>query len=381
MSTRTKWLSLSLTLLFQLVFIGTYAAGTGVELYTPYTRISVPPGETINYNIEVINNTSQIQTMPISVVGMPRGWDSDLKSGGWKISQISVLPGKKEKLTLKVDVPLKINKGSYHFKVLAGGYTSLPLNVVVSKRGTYQTEFTTDQPNMKGNSKATFTFKAKLKNSTADNQLYALKADAPRGWNVTIKASYKEVASVNIAPNESKDITIQVKPPSEVKAGTYRIPVTASSGTTSAEIALEVVITGTFNMDLTTPTGLLSTEITAGDQKQVEFLVRNTGSSDLKDINFDVTKPTDWKVTFDPKKIIDLQSGQTTKVMATIQASQKAIAGDYVTKIEAKTPEIGSKAELRVTVKTSMLLGWIGVIIILLALGSVFYLFRKYGRR
>ncbi|GET27022.1 NEW3 domain-containing protein [Prolixibacter sp. NT017] len=381
MSTRTKWLSLSLTLLFQLVFIGTYAAGTGVELYTPYTRISVPPGETINYNIEVINNTSQIQTMPISVVGMPRGWDSQLKSGGWKISQISVLPGKKEKLSLKVDVPLKINKGSYHFKVLAGGYTSLLLNVVVSKRGTYQTEFTTDQPNMKGNSKASFTFKAKLKNSTDNNQLYALKADAPRGWNVTIKASYKEVASVNIAPNAEKDISIQIKPPSEVKAGTYRIPVTASSGTTSAEIALEVVITGTFNMDLTTPTGLLSTDITAGDQKQVEFLVRNTGSSDLKDINFDVTKPTDWKVTFDPKKIIDLQAGKTTKVMATIQASKKAIAGDYVTKIEAKTPEIGTKAELRVTVKTPMLWGWIGVFIILLALGSVFYLFRKYGRR
>lgn len=381
MSTRTKWLSLSLTLLFQLVFIGTYAAGTGVELYTPYTRISVPPGETINYNIEVINNTSQIQTMPISVVGMPRGWDSQLKSGGWKISQISVLPGKKEKLSLKVDVPLKINKGSYHFKVLAGGYTSLLLNVVVSKRGTYQTEFTTDQPNMKGNSKASFTFKAKLKNSTDNNQLYALKADAPRGWNVTIKASYKEVASVNIAPNAEKDISIQIKPPSEVKAGTYRIPVTASSGTTSAEIALEVVITGTFNMDLTTPTGLLSTDITAGDQKQVEFLVRNTGSSDLKDINFDVTKPTDWKVTFDPKKIIDLQAGKTTKVMATIQASKKAIAGDYVTKIEAKTPEIGTKAELRVTVKTPMLWGWIGVFIILLALGSVLYLFRKYGRR
>jgi len=383
MSTRTKWLSLSLTLLFQLVFIGTYAATTGnnVELYTPDTKISVPPGETINYTIQVINNSSEIKTMGISVTGMPRDWTYELKSGGWKISQISVLPGKKETLSLKVDVPLKVNKGNYQFKVLANGFASLPLNVTVSKQGTYKTEFTTDQPNMEGNSKASFTFKANLKNSTADKQLYALEAETPRGWEVTFKASYKEVASVDIDPNSAKDITIQVKPPTEVKAGTYRIPVKATTGTTSADIALEVVITGTFNMDLTTPTGLLSTDITAGDQKQVELLVQNSGSSDLKDIKLDSSNPIDWKVTFDPKEIVILKAGESTKVMATIQASKKAIAGDYVTRLEAKTPEVGTKAEFRITVKTPMLWGWIGVIIIFLALGSVFYLFRKYGRR
>ena len=234
---------------------------------------------------------------------------------------------------------------------------------------------------MEGNSKASFTFKANLKNSTADKQLYALEAETPRGWEVTFKASYKEVASVDIDPNSAKDITIQVKPPTEVKAGTYRIPVKATTGTTSADIALEVVITGTFNMDLTTPTGLLSTDITAGDQKQVELLVQNSGSSDLKDIKLDSSNPIDWKVTFDPKEIVILKAGESTKVMATIQASKKAIAGDYVTRLEAKTPEVGTKAEFRITVKTPMLWGWIGVIIIFLALGSVFYLFRKYGRR
>ena len=134
-------------------------------------------------------------------------------------------------------------------------------------------------------------------------------------------------------------------------------------------------------MELTTPTGLLSTDITAGDQKQVEFMIENTGSSDLKDIRMDVSTPTDWKVTFDPKNIVNLEAGHSTKVMATIQASKKAIAGDYVTKITAKTPEVGSNADLRVTVKTPMLWGWIGVLIIFLALGSVLYLFRKYGRR
>ena len=61
--------------------------------------------------------------------------------------QLSVLPKEKKTFNLKVDVPLKVNKGNYHFVVYAGN-AKLPLDVVVAQQGTYQTEFTTDQPNM-----------------------------------------------------------------------------------------------------------------------------------------------------------------------------------------------------------------------------------------
>lgn len=57
-----------------------------VILYTPYTKISVPPGESINYSIEVINNGDEVINPSISVKGIPRGWDYTLKSGGWSIS-------------------------------------------------------------------------------------------------------------------------------------------------------------------------------------------------------------------------------------------------------------------------------------------------------
>ena len=75
-------------------------AANSVTLYTPYTKISVPPGESINYNIDIINNSSEIQNVEISLSGLPHGWNYVLKSGGWKIGQISVLPGGKQSLTL-----------------------------------------------------------------------------------------------------------------------------------------------------------------------------------------------------------------------------------------------------------------------------------------
>lgn len=58
---------------------------------------------------------------------------------------------------------------------------------MVSKQGTYQSEFTTDQPNMQGNSKSNFTFSTTLRNQTADRQLYALMADA-RGLERGVQA-------------------------------------------------------------------------------------------------------------------------------------------------------------------------------------------------
>jgi len=357
------------------------AADDSVTLYTPYTKISVSPGESIDYPIDVINNSKEIQNVEISVEGMPKGWIYILKSGTWTISQLSILPGERKSFSLKVDVPLRINKGNYHFKVVAGGLSSLPLVVTVSEQGTFKTEFTSEQSNMQGNANASFTFNTNLKNRTPDKQLYALMAEPPRGWTVTFKSSYQPLTAIPVEANVSAPVLIEVKPPERVPAGSYKFPVSAATNATSASLVLEVVITGSYNIELSTPTGLLSTKITAGDFKRVELVVNNTGSSDLNNIKFEFSAPVNWDVTFDPKQVDKLQPGKTAQVFATIKADKKAIPGDYVTSMESKTPEVSSKISFRISVETRLLWGWVGVMIIIAALGSVYYLFRKYGRR
>ena len=123
MAARTKWLrNLLLPLIGILSLISLAAsADDNVTLYTPYTKISVPPGESIEYIIDVINNSKEIQNVDISVAGMPRGWIYILKSGTWTISQLSILPGEKKSFSLKVDVPLRVNKGNYRFKSCGRG--------------------------------------------------------------------------------------------------------------------------------------------------------------------------------------------------------------------------------------------------------------------
>lgn len=311
MTMRTNYFLLLAILLGMIPMNYTHANDSipkSVILYTPYTKISVSPGASIDYSIDLINNTDQLTNANLSVSGLSASWKHEMKSGGWSLSQLSVLPKEKKTFNLKVEVPLKVNKGNYHFVVYAGN-AKLPLDVVVAQKGTYQTEFTTDQPNMQGNSKSTFTFSATLKNQTADQQLYALMANAPRGWNVVFKPNYKQATSAQVEANATENISIDINPAANVQAGTYKIPVRATTSSTSADIELEVVVTGSYDIELTTPRGLLSAEITAGDMKRIDLLVRNNGSAELKDVQLTASKPVDWEVTFEPSKIEKLTAG------------------------------------------------------------------------
>ncbi|MDD2436459.1 MAG: NEW3 domain-containing protein [Massilibacteroides sp.] len=383
MSMRTKTFIFLLSILGAIICSVNQASASekNTKLYTPFTKISVPPGESVNFSIDLINQSEEKQTTDISITGLPHSWEYSLKSGNWTINQLSVLAGEKKSVSLNIKVPHQVNKGNYPFRIIAQGCDTLHLNIRVSEQGTNKSEFSCDQINMQGNSKSTFTYNAILKNQTAEEQLYALTAETPRGWNVNFKPDYKQATSVSVAANATKNVTIEVTAPATVAAGSYKIPLRASTSTTSAELAIEAVITGTYNMELTTPKGLLSTSLTAGENKKIELEVKNTGSAELKDIKLNATSPVDWSVTFEPSQIARLNAGESMRVIASVKASSKAIVGDYITRMEAKTPEATANAEFRISVKASILAGWLGVLIILVALGSVYYLFRKYGRR
>ena len=336
-------------------------------LYTPYTKISVPPGETINYSIDVVNNTEGLQTPDIYVMGIPHGWKSEMKSGSYIVNQLAVMPNDKKTFNLQVTVPLQVNRGTYRFVVHAGNEAELPLSVMVSSQGTYKTEFTTDQPNMQGNSKSNFNFNANLNNKTAETQLYALIAAAPRGWNVIFRTNGKQATSAQVEPNSTENISIEITPPGNVEAGTYKIPIKATTGSASGELELEVVVTGSYDMELTTPRGLLSSDITAGDTKRIDLVVNNTGSAELKDVRLSSSKPEGWEVSFEPTAVETLKAGESVDVQAVVRASKKAIPGDYVMNISANTPETGKSVSFRMTVKTPLLWGWIGIGIIVIS--------------
>lgn len=352
-----------------------------LRLYTPYPEIIVPPGETIDYTIDLINNGASIATAEVFVEGIPETWAHTLRSGGWSARRISVLPKEKKTLNLKVELPYDIDKGNYTFRVNARNHSVLPITIEVSEQGTVKTEFTADQSNMQGHATSDFNFRTKLENQTGEKQLYALSSHAPRGWTVVFKPNYQQATSVEIEPGQSKDISVEIKPPYNVKAGKYTIPVMASTGSSSAQLELEADISGTYGVELTTPEGRLSEKITAGRRKKLDLVVRNSGSTDLNSVRLSANKPRGWEVTFSPDTVPFIAAGESAQVKAEVRAYGKAIPGDYVVSLTAQTPEINADASFRMSVRTPLLWGWLGILIILGAVGTVYWLFSKYGRR
>ncbi|UFT98693.1 NEW3 domain-containing protein [Radiobacillus kanasensis] len=360
------------------------AAGE-LTLYTPFTGLSVTPGETISYSVDVMNDGSTIQNVTFEVENLPDGWTQTITSDGRDIQQLSVQPNSSQGLTLEVTVPLKVEKADYQFQLVANGNggtsAELPFVTTVSEEGTFKTELTSEQPNMEGHTDSTFTYTATLKNRTAEEQNYSLSSGAPEGWGVQFKADSKNVTSVTVEPNGSKEITVEVTPPKNAKAETYQLPIKAATSSTSAETTLEAVITGSYELKLTTPSGKLSTDVTAGEDKTVDLVVENTGTATLTNVDVSASAPPNWETEFDTSKIAKIEPGQKETIQVTLKAPDDAIAGDYVTTLTAEADEASSEATFRVSVKTSTLWGFVGVIIIIAVAAGMYYLFRKYGRR
>jgi len=358
----------------------TARAAGDLELYTPYRELTAAPGESISYSIELINNTSSTQLADLAFDTKHSDWSYELTTGGKNVQQLAVKPLDTQSLSLRLDVPLQVDAGKYNFNVLAGDAT-LALTVTVAEKGTFNSNFELDQSNMEGYAGSNFTFSATLRNHTAEEQTYALAASPANGWEVRFQASSNYVSSVTLEPNASQTINVQVTAPEGAEAGDYSIPIAAYNNATKAEATVEVAIIGSYNLSITTSDERLNTSIQAGGSRTLEFIVNNTGTAPLEEISVSSITPTNWEVQFEPKTIASLEPGKSATVQAIITSSEDALPGDYAMNVTARSDQKSADASLRVTVKSSVLWGWIGVAIIVAVLIAIYSLFRRYGRR
>lgn len=380
MSIRKIKLGLVFLGMLMMVFVRTSSA-QNLQLYTTFPKISVAAGEVVDYNVKLINNSSGTLTTDLAVHNLPEGWSHRLTSGTYTVERISILPKERKTLNLKVFIPGNQTKGSNTFYLDARGHNRLPLTIQISEEGSGHGDFSSSQTNMEGAANSTFTYNATLFNRSTDNQVFALSAHPQAGWAVLFKADGKQVSSVNVDGNQRKDILIEVLAPEGTKKGTYKIPVRATGTHGQSEITFEVVVTGSYKLDLSTVNGVLNANIGAGSTETIQLTLKNSGSSDINQINLSAETPSNWEVIFEPSRINLLKAGETTNVNAKVRPASKAIAGDYMLTMNARSSDANSQAQFRISVETSLLRGWVGILLIAAALGIVYALIRKYGRR
>jgi uncharacterized membrane protein len=170
--------------------------------------------------------------------------------------------------------------------------------------------------------------------------------------------------------------------PDDVVAGDYPITLTVVAGEETLTQDLTARVTGSYTLTLATPTGVLSTRGSAGGVTDQTFTITNTGSAALSNVVMTATPPGDWKVEFEPASTATLAAGASVDVIAHITPTGDAIAGDYTIDFRAASEESDDdSAEVRFTVEASILGAIIGAALIVAAIGGLYWVFRRYGRR
>lgn len=363
------------------------AQAPDIYLSTPVPGVVVDRGKQVTFLVDVNNRSKEGRTVSLELTNSPQGWDPILKDRGFVVRQVWVAPEKSESVDLQVKVPAEAKAEDYRFTIKASGAgfatTTLDLLVGVRDQPTQGTSLIAQYPTLRGKSGAKFGFKADLRNDSEEERTFGLSFKAPEGWDVLMKPSYedKQISSVRLKSGSSQGLDVEVTPPARVTAGEYPVTITAASPADKANAELKVVITGSYQMEMTTRTETFNTEATAGQESPYYVTIHNTGSAKLENVSLSSTKPQGWTVTFKPEKIDALDPNGSREVAMMIKPSSNAIAGDYMLSLTASHPQVNLNRDIRVTVLTPTMWGWIGVLVLVAVIGGLLGLFMKLGRR
>jgi uncharacterized membrane protein len=358
------------------------AAADAVTLTTPYPAIAAAPGTKVSFDLSI--DTPDPARVDLAVRGVPSDWTSSLVGGGFVVDGVQTTGGAPTTVRLDVTLPATAEAATKRIEVVArtgGGSTTLPLDIRVTPTAAGAVTLTTDTPTLKGPSTSTFSFSLTLHNDTAEDLPFTGAATGPAGWTVTAQVSSEsQAASTIVKAGSTTPVTVTANAPDGVTAGQYPIGVDVTSGDRSAHADLAVEITGSYKLTLTTPDGRLNAQATAGSPTAISLLVQNDGTAVVEGVALSATTPNGWKVVFD-QPTVDVAPGDPVQVTATLTPSGDAIAGDYATTFKASSDQANASTDIRVTIETSLLWGAVGLGLIVLVLGGLWWIFRRYGRR
>jgi uncharacterized membrane protein len=226
-----------------------------------------------------------------------------------------------------------------------------------------------------------------------ESKVFNLKAVVPDGFGYVITPGYgegQEIAAIRLDGSKGypETVKLSVRPYAwKVPApGEYPVILQVASGDLKAAIELKAIVTANYDLKLTTPDGRLNTEATSGQESNFIVTVANTGSADLEKVVISCLakdRPSGWTVTCKPESLDMLKAQDTKEVQVTVKPAEKTIAGDYIISIQAEPEAKNAFANLqiRTTVLTPTIWGWVGVGIVILVVVALAVIFIRFGRR
>lgn len=210
----------------------------------------------------------------------------------------------------------------------------------------------------------------------------------PTEWFAAATPQYQketEITAVRLKTGTAENLRVVAIPLIKLEPGEYPISVTLKSSIEDDPLEgtaeFTAIITSTYDVDLKTKTGRLSTEVTSGQDNHYKLILTNNGSANIEDIKITSDEPEGWKIIFDTEEIEVLEAGEEIEINANIKPAEKTLAGDYMVNFKINSENVEDNVELRITVETPTIWGIIGIALIVIVIVGIAIIFTRLGRR
>ena len=260
-------------------------AATGLTLTTPYPAVTVSPGTQVSFDLSI--NTTDAARVDLTVTGAPASWKAVLHGGGYVVGAVETDGDKATTVRLDVDVPDDAT-GAAHLVATAsstGSIVNLPLDIKVEANAQGEITVTPDFTALRGPANQSFTFNLAIANQTPEDVSYTATGEGPTGWAVDVTLTGQaQAVSGTAKAGGSSNVAVKVTPADNAEASTYKVAVVATVAGKQYPIELSVEITGSYALDLSTPTQVLSASGPSGSVTDQVFSITNNGTAPVTNV-------------------------------------------------------------------------------------------------
>jgi len=367
------------------------AGSTGTYFFdvsSMYRGKAVKAGSEVKFEIN-LNNNQSADTFRLNA-GVPDKWKYYItNTHGEEITEVEVTKDYSLNLLFKVNPPADEEKGTYKVNISimsVKGRQTKTLNFEVNVR--QEKEISAVEISSPYSTKSAVVgeaieYSVSIGNDGRVKDNYNLFVEElPAGWTYKFKegsGNSPQVQSVEVDTGATKSVVLQVNPSTDTTIGEYKFKINVY-GKANATLNASILILGSNEMKLRIDD--LWVTIEAGQEKETIIKVQNTGLSELRDVELDVTKPTGWEISLVPRKIVSLPPQTTGKFTLKIRPPVDAGLSDYKIIIKAKSAEVETpEDQIRVTISKSSQSSWLGYAIIGIGIILVVVIFKKFGRK
>jgi uncharacterized membrane protein len=382
----------------------------GLLLDVPIQSIEVRADDELQAGIELdvaVVNFGQDAIEAEVVVEGPDGWQASLyhKLKAVSVGRLSLKPSERaEELKFRFVTPIGVENGSYTFSLRLTGVTGalltrtdftvlvdIPREAAVEeipefrKRLTGGFEFDTRFSQLTTPVGQPIGFRVNIRSRDLRDLDFLLDADAPLGWKVVFKPSFQsaDVRALAVRSGTSASLDVVVTPPPTAAPGAHPVVLRATAvgtarrtkGVTPLEVVLQVELTGVPDLRLTTASGLLTIDATAGETTDFKFQVVNSGGGSADNVRFVTSVPPGWGINIDNNPVPRIEAGGTFEVTVSVTPPDKTVPGDYDFQLIASMGGRSTGLMVSVTVVRSTMFAVLGVALIgvvALGLGGLF---------